>query len=128
MSRSVGEVRFADGSCLFLIYDGTIELARRPLFDSVEAAWAWYSNGSPALPEPDNGKFQEEPVTVFSDRAMDRAFQSSFQSGACRQSMWLTGSQDLEGSMREREDPDDHGFWFSLSPTHSHGDSHESQN
>lgn len=112
MSRSVGEVTFADGSCLFLIYDGTIELARRPLFDSAEAAWAWYCNGSVPLPEPDKGQIQEEPVTVISDRSMDKTFQSPFQSRACRQSMWLTGPQDWEGSVREQEDPDDHGFGF----------------
>lgn len=112
MSRSIGEVRFADGSCLFLIYDGTVDSARRPLFESVEAAWEWYLNGSPDKPAPDTGEIQEETVTVVSDRAMDKKFRSPFTSRACRKSMWLTGPQDWEGALREQEDPDDRGYGF----------------
>jgi len=96
MARNLGVVEFADGHRLYLIVDGTVDMALRPLFDSSDAAWAWYADGKQLdFPEPAGASEHEEPVTVIRDLAFaddpHRRDLFRFESLASRAGRWLTG-------------------------------------
>jgi len=93
----VGAVMFADKSKLYLIYDGAMDVALRPLFLTEKAAQDWANAGMPALNRTDTDT-ADEAVTVFPDAAeadKGSGFGDHFASRASRKSMWLTGSRSF---------------------------------
>ena len=121
MSRRIGAVQFSDGHRLYLIFDGTVDVALRPLFDSPDAAWSWYADGKQVdFPEPRDAATSEESITVVSDHLYlddpERRVLYEFQSRASRNARWLTGprseSESQAESDAERQDEwRRHGEW-----------------
>lgn len=68
MSRRIGAVQFSDGHRLYLIFDGTVDVALRPLFDSPDAAWSW-DGKQVDFPEPRDASTSEESIIVVRDHA-----------------------------------------------------------
>ncbi|MBS1188070.1 MAG: hypothetical protein H6R04_2088 [Burkholderiaceae bacterium] len=94
MTRYVGAVIFADQSKLYLIYDGMMDVALRPLFLTEKAALEWANAGMPASNGPRDVDSSDEAVTVIPDvaeTANGSGIGSHFASRASKKSMWLTG-------------------------------------
>ena len=91
MTRYVGLVIFEDATRLYLIYDGALDKAMRPLFLTESAAREWLASGMPKLNEPHDAGADEEAVTLILDCALDDSgelcFAGSFASRASKQKM-----------------------------------------
>lgn len=121
MSRRIGAVQFSDGHRLYLIFDGTVDVALRPLFDSPDAAWSWYADGKQLdFPEPLEASTSEESITVVSDHTYlddpERRDLYEFHSRASRHARWLTGPRSESESQAEsdaerRDEWRRHGEW-----------------
>ena len=99
MAGYVGAVIFGDSSRLYLIYDGTLDAAKRPLFRTEKEACDWHEAGAPPLNKPNEADESDEPVTVMTDLALDEngetGLHGSFASRASKKAMWLTGSRSF---------------------------------
>lgn len=115
MSRSLGAVDFEDGRRLYLIYDGTVGVARQPLFETLEAAWDWYCDGSIEFAQPVNAVSTELPVVLTVDLNFDGQERWQFESRASADAMWLTGpaSSEEAADERGREFDEPYGGYFS---------------
>jgi len=121
VARNLGAVEFSDGHRLYMIFDGTVDIAQRPLFDSPDAAWSWYADGKQIdFPEPLEASNSEEPVTVVKDLAyVDdpvRRDLFAFESRASRHARWLTGPRSESERQAEigaeiRDEWLRHGEW-----------------
>ncbi|WP_219096175.1 hypothetical protein [Pseudomonas sp. UMAB-40] len=115
MSRSLGAVDFEDGRRLYLIYDGTVGNARRPLFDTRQAAWDWYCAGCIEFAEPAGAVGTELSVVLTVDLHCDGQERWQFESRASAEAMWLTGPSNSEDAADERRQQIDepYGGYFS---------------
>lgn len=102
MSRSLGAVDFKDGRRLYLIFDGTVGVARRPLFESRQEAWDWYEADSVEFAEPVGAASTELPVVLTPDLNFDGQDRWQFETRASAEAMWLTGPISSEGAADER--------------------------
>jgi hypothetical protein len=102
MSRSLGAVDFEDGRRLYLLFDGTVGCAWRPLFETQEAAWDWYCAGSIEFAEPASAAKTELPVVVIVDLHYENEDRWKFESRASVEAMWLTGPISSEDAADER--------------------------
>lgn len=110
MSRSLGAVDFEDGRRLYLIYDGTVGVAWRPLFETSDAAWDWYCAESVEFAEPVSAASTELPVVLTVDLHYDGQERWQFESRASAEAMWLTGPGSSEDAADERSKPLDEPF------------------
>lgn len=110
MSRSVGAVDFEDGRRLYLIYDGTVGVARRPLFETSDAAWDWYCAESVEFAEPVSAASTELPVVLTIDLHYDGQERWQFETRASAEAMWITGPSSSEDAMAERSSQFDEPF------------------
>ena len=105
MTRYVGAAIFQDSTRLYLIYDGMLDSAMRPLFPTEKAARDWLEAGLPTLNEPNETDAFEEAVTIVTDVADAKngvlCLIGSFASRASRKAMWLTGSRSYLEMMYE---------------------------
>lgn len=101
MSRSLAAVDFKDGLRLYLIYDGTVGVAWRPLFTTAEAAWDWYESGSLDFAEPFNAARSELPVVLTVDLNLEGEESVQFQTRASAEAMWLTGPCSTDEKLAE---------------------------
>lgn len=115
MSRSLGAVDFEDGRRLYLIFDGTVGVARRPLFESSEAAWGWYEAENLEFAEPVDATSTELPVVLTTDLHYDGQERWQFETRASAEAMWLTGPSSSEDAADERSQQYDepYGGYFS---------------
>ncbi|BFO07284.1 hypothetical protein LU674_001720 [Pseudomonas alloputida] len=115
MSRSVGAVDFEDGRRLYLIYDGTVGVAWRPLFETSDAAWDWYCAESVEFAEPVGAASTELPVVLTIDLHYDDQERWKFASRASADAMWLTGpaSSDEAADERSKHFDEPFGGYFS---------------
>ncbi|MGF6658601.1 hypothetical protein QF000_000245 [Paraburkholderia atlantica] len=91
MARTVGAVDFADGKRLYLIFDRTVDIALRPLFETKGAALQWDDEQTLEYVEPTNAVQTEEAVEVLTHLGFDGDERFIFESRASRKAMWLTG-------------------------------------
>jgi len=114
MSRSCAAVDFEDGRRLYLIFDNTVDVAYRPLFETAKAAWAWYEAGLLEFAVPANAADTELPVTLTKDLHYDGNEGWQFASRASAEAMWLTGPRSRDELYQEalsNEEP--YGGYFS---------------
>lgn len=107
MSRRIGAVEFEDGHRMYLLYNGTVDIAFRALFDTPEAPWAWYESGKlEDYREPENAAAGEEPVVLITDLTCepheDGLFR--FHTRASRHARWITGPNSEEEAHRESDE------------------------
>lgn len=110
MSRSLGAVDFKDGRRLYLIYDGTVGNARRPLFETRQAAWDWYNDEAIEFAEPVGAVGTELPVVLTPDLHCDGQERWQFESRASAEALWLTGPTSSEDAADERRQQFDEPF------------------
>lgn len=99
MAKCVGVVLFEDATKLYLIYDGMLDKAMRPLFPTENAAREALAPGARMPGEQDDAKASEEAVTIIPDIAFVRdgmpALAGSFASRASKKALWLTGPRSF---------------------------------
>jgi hypothetical protein len=90
MSRNVGSVEFDDGTVLYFVYNGTVDVASRSLFNTQEEAWESHVNKVVSV-KPTNPKATEEDVNLCIDIHFKDNHNYSFPSKASKIDMWITG-------------------------------------
>ena len=97
MAKSVGAVIFEDSTRLYLIFDGALDTAMRPLFRTEQAAQEWLNARMPHISEPTQAEASEEAVTILMDLELESLPGSAgrFASRASKQALWLTGPRSF---------------------------------
>lgn len=105
MKKYVGAVVFEDSTRLYLIYDGMLDVAMRPLFPTEKTARDWHKAGAPTCNEPEEAAASEEAVTIITDVTPGEdgkiCLVGSFASRASKKTMWLTGPRSYLEMMYE---------------------------
>ncbi|WP_298705565.1 hypothetical protein [uncultured Variovorax sp.] len=94
MSRNIGAVEFEDGHRMYLLVNGTVDTALRPLFDTPEEVWAWFQTGKlKDSSEPDGARLDEEVARIIMNFDWPQAQHefSTFETRASRKAKWVTG-------------------------------------
>jgi len=95
VTKYVGAVIFEDSTRLYLIYDGVLDAAMRPLFSTEKAARDWLEAGTSTSNGPQEADASEEAVTIIADVTPGEdgkiCLVGSFPSHASKKAMWLTG-------------------------------------
>lgn len=112
MARSIAAVDFEDGARLYGVWEGSVEMLLKPLFQSEVEASDWSdaqrvgASWAVRLPKVREAAMRlegfgaEERVTVTSD--IHYAPRTEFSSRALRAGAWLSGPQGLEALDWER--------------------------
>jgi len=99
VAKNVGAVIFEDSTRLYLVYDGMLDAAMRPLFATEQAAREWLEAGARGRSGPNEADVSEEAVTIITDLAPDESgglcLLGSFASRASKKAMWLTGPRSF---------------------------------
>ncbi|MEA5098586.1 MAG: hypothetical protein VB032_08645 [Burkholderiaceae bacterium] len=99
MAGQIGAVVFADSARLYLVYDGTMDIALRPLFPTEQAARDWLVAGMPVVAKPNEAEPSDEAVTVIVDLALEAdgelGLAGHFPSRASKENLWLTGPRSF---------------------------------
>jgi len=105
VTKYVGAVIFEDSTKLYLIYDGMLDAAMRPLFPTEKAARELLEAREPTSHRPQEVDASEEAVTVITDVAPGEdgkiCLIGSFASRASKKTMWLTGPRSYMEMMYE---------------------------
>lgn len=95
MIYQIGAVVYGDGRRQYLVFNGMMDSALRPLFETKAATQAWLAAGMPHVPAPNNAQIDALPVTVLAeaDDALSPMLSvSAFSSYANKDARWLTGA------------------------------------
>jgi hypothetical protein len=110
LSRNISTVVFSDSSQLYFVYDNTVDLSIRPLFQTEIDAWNWYRDGSLLFAEPPNAILTEETVDVSTDIARHDDAEFIFQSRTSKKMLWLTGPRSYFEMIKENLNCQNSGF------------------
>lgn len=102
MARYTGAVRFRDKSVMYFVYDGTVDVARPPLYrDASEAYSAW--NDEQDAVDVGVNRDGEEAVEVMPYYCHDDK-RVAFLSRASKSLMVITGPRDFLSSIEEQNE------------------------
>lgn len=96
MSRNIGAVRFPDGHLLYFVHDGTVDIARPTLYNTLpECSVAWDSDEIPSTPHHTLAG-DDEQVEVMPYYYPGEQNEVRYESTASRLAMRITGPLSLE--------------------------------
>lgn len=107
MAKYTGAVRFGDGTLMYFVFQGTVDVARPQLFGTPEEAFAaWNAPAAVAKVSPANREDEDVAVMPYFMHGSDEV---QFHSRANRNAFLITGPLSMEAA--DRESANDYPYW-----------------